>query len=75
MSRLMYAYLESKLDLEYKSDGPSFGWLSPEVVERIYAPKVLRLIGHGKHWILVTLSLSIGITSQTLPNILDRCSW
>lgn len=46
---------------------------SGEPQERIYARKVLRLIGHGKHWVLVTLLLSNVITNETLPIVLDRC--
>ncbi|QRG40784.1 hypothetical protein FDK38_005273 [Candidozyma auris] len=41
--------------------------------ERKYARKVLRLIGRGKHWVLVTLLLSNVITNETLPIVLDRC--
>lgn len=41
--------------------------------ERKYAQKVLRLIGRGKHWVLVTLLLSNVITNETLPIVLDRC--
>ncbi|AGO12779.1 AaceriADR312Wp [[Ashbya] aceris (nom. inval.)] len=41
--------------------------------ERQHARKVLRLIGRGKHWVLVTLLLSNVITNETLPIVLDRC--
>lgn len=40
--------------------------------ERKCASKVLELLGHGKHWLLVTLLLSNVITNETLPVILDR---
>ncbi|SGZ49928.1 CIC11C00000004656 [Sungouiella intermedia] len=46
---------------------------SGEPQERKYARKVLRLIGRGKHWVLVTLLLSNVITNETLPIVLDRC--
>lgn len=46
---------------------------SGEPHERHYARKVLRLIGKGKHWVLVTLLLSNVITNETLPIVLDRC--
>ncbi|CAK9439126.1 uncharacterized protein LODBEIA_P33500 [Lodderomyces beijingensis] len=41
--------------------------------ERKHARKVLRLIGRGKHWVLVTLLLSNVITNESLPIVLDRC--
>lgn len=41
--------------------------------ERYYSRKVLKLIGKGKHWVLVTLLLSNVITNETLPIVLDRC--
>ncbi|AMD19099.1 HBR198Wp [Eremothecium sinecaudum] len=41
--------------------------------EQKYARRVLRLIGRGKHWVLVTLLLSNVITNETLPIMLDRC--
>lgn len=41
--------------------------------ERKHARKVLRLIGRGKHWVLVTLLLCNVITNETLPIVLDRC--
>lgn len=47
--------------------------LSGEPAERKSAKKVLRLIGRGKHWVLVTLLLSNVITNETLPIVLDRC--
>lgn len=40
--------------------------------ERRDLRKVLRLIGRGKHWVLVTLLLSNVITNETLPIVLDR---
>lgn len=46
---------------------------SGEESERLYARKVLKLIGRGKHWVLVTLLLSNVITNETLPIVLDRC--
>lgn len=46
---------------------------SGEAHERKHARKVLRLIGRGKHWVLVTLLLSNVITNETLPIVLDRC--
>lgn len=46
---------------------------SGEPHERQYAKKVLRLIGRGKHWVLVTLLLLNVITNETLPIVLDRC--
>lgn len=46
---------------------------SGDASERKYARKVLRLIGRGKHWVLVTLLLSNVITNETLPIVLDRC--
>lgn len=46
---------------------------SGEPHERTHARKVLRLIGRGKHWVLVTLLLSNVITNETLPIVLDRC--
>lgn len=46
---------------------------SGDPYERKYARKVLRLIGRGKHWVLVTLLLSNVITNETLPIVLDRC--
>ncbi|OVF09514.1 putative d-3-phosphoglycerate dehydrogenase [Clavispora lusitaniae] len=46
---------------------------SGEPRERKHARKVLRLIGRGKHWVLVTLLLSNVITNETLPIVLDRC--
>lgn len=46
---------------------------SGDPLERKYARKVLRLIGRGKHWVLVTLLLLNVITNETLPIVLDRC--
>lgn len=46
---------------------------SGEPQERSHARKVLKLIGRGKHWVLVTLLLSNVITNETLPIVLDRC--
>lgn len=46
---------------------------SGDASERKYARKVLKLIGRGKHWVLVTLLLSNVITNETLPIVLDRC--
>ncbi|KAI5950607.1 MAM3 [Candida margitis] len=46
---------------------------SGEPSERKHARKVLRLLGRGKHWVLVTLLLSNVITNETLPIVLDRC--
>ena len=46
---------------------------SGEPSEQKYARKVLRLLGRGKHWVLVTLLLSNVITNETLPIVLDRC--
>ncbi|KAG7901072.1 hypothetical protein KL905_004590 [Ogataea polymorpha] len=40
--------------------------------ERKWAHEVLKLIGRGKHWVLVTLLLSNVITNETLPVMLDR---
>jgi len=45
---------------------------SGEGAERRHAAKVLRLLGRGKHWVLVTLLLSNVITNETLPIVLDR---
>ena len=45
---------------------------SGETSERKHAAKVLRLLGRGKHWVLVTLLLSNVITNETLPIVLDR---
>lgn len=42
-------------------------------LEQYYANKVLKLLGRGKHWVLVTLLLSNVITNETLPVVLDRC--
>ncbi|AET40009.1 Mam3p Ecym_5242 [Eremothecium cymbalariae DBVPG len=41
--------------------------------EQKHAQRVLRLLGRGKHWVLVTLLLSNVITNETLPIVLDRC--
>jgi hypothetical protein len=38
--------------------------------ERENAKKVLALLEHGKHWVLVTLLLSNVIINETLPIIL-----
>ncbi|KAL7663339.1 CNNM transmembrane domain-containing protein [[Candida] zeylanoides] len=46
---------------------------SGEPHERKHARKVLRLIGRGKHWVLVTLLLCNVITNETLPIVLDSC--
>ena len=46
---------------------------SGEPSEQKHAKKVLRLLGRGKHWVLVTLLLSNVITNETLPIVLDRC--
>ncbi|CAK7909467.1 protein Mam3p [[Candida] anglica] len=46
---------------------------SGEPQERKHARKVLRLIGRGKHWVLVTLLLGNVITNETLPIVLDNC--
>ncbi|RCK58237.1 Protein MAM3 [Candida viswanathii] len=46
---------------------------SGEPHERKHARNVLRLIGRGKHWVLVTLLLSNVITNETLPIVLDNC--
>ncbi|KAL6452869.1 MAM3 Protein MAM3 [Candida maltosa Xu316] len=46
---------------------------SGEPNERKHARNVLRLIGRGKHWVLVTLLLSNVITNETLPIVLDNC--
>ncbi|CAH2351358.1 protein Mam3p [[Candida] railenensis] len=46
---------------------------SGEPDERKHARKVLRLIGRGKHWVLVTLLLCNVITNETLPIVLDNC--
>jgi metal transporter CNNM len=40
--------------------------------EQRNSKKVLQLIDHGKHWVLVTLLLSNVITNETLPIVLDR---
>lgn len=45
---------------------------SGEGSERRHASKVLKLLGRGKHWVLVTLLLSNVITNETLPIVLDR---
>lgn len=39
--------------------------------ERDHADKVLRLLGHGKHWVLVTLLLANVVVNETLPILLD----
>ncbi|KAK6888175.1 Protein MAM3 [Candida tropicalis] len=46
---------------------------SGEPHERKLARNVLKLIGRGKHWVLVTLLLSNVITNETLPIVLDNC--
>lgn len=46
---------------------------SGDSTEKRHAQKVLKLIGKGKHWVLVTLLLSNVITNETLPIVLDRC--
>lgn len=46
---------------------------SGDTNERSHARKVLKLIGRGKHWVLITLLLSNVITNETLPIVLDRC--
>ncbi|KAJ5189237.1 hypothetical protein N7472_008251 [Penicillium cf. griseofulvum] len=45
---------------------------SGEAHERKNATSVLKLLNHGKHWVLVTLLLSNVITNETLPIVLDR---
>jgi metal transporter CNNM len=45
---------------------------SGEGHERKNATSVLKLLNHGKHWVLVTLLLSNVITNETLPIVLDR---
>jgi metal transporter CNNM len=45
---------------------------SGEGAEKRHAKRVLRLLGKGKHWVLVTLLLSNVITNETLPIVLDR---
>ncbi|EME49920.1 hypothetical protein DOTSEDRAFT_85203 [Dothistroma septosporum NZE10] len=45
---------------------------SGEGAEKKHAARVLRLLGKGKHWVLVTLLLSNVITNETLPIVLDR---
>ena len=45
---------------------------SGEGSEKKHANKVLKLLGKGKHWVLVTLLLSNVITNETLPIVLDR---
>jgi metal transporter CNNM len=45
---------------------------SGEGTERKNATSVLKLLNHGKHWVLVTLLLSNVITNETLPIVLDR---
>ncbi|KAJ5776544.1 uncharacterized protein N7511_001555 [Penicillium nucicola] len=45
---------------------------SGEGPERKHATSVLKLLNHGKHWVLVTLLLSNVITNETLPIVLDR---
>src|SRR4051812_20942090 len=45
---------------------------SGEGSERKNANSVLKLLKHGKHWVLVTLLLSNVITNETLPFVLDR---
>jgi CBS domain containing-hemolysin-like protein len=40
--------------------------------EKRDASKVLRVLRHGKHWILVTLLVSNVITNETLPIVLDH---
>ncbi|KAJ5550552.1 hypothetical protein N7535_001505 [Penicillium sp. DV-2018c] len=45
---------------------------SGEGTERKNAASVLKLLKHGKHWVLVTLLLSNVITNETLPIVLDR---
>ncbi|ORZ23036.1 hypothetical protein BCR42DRAFT_403830 [Absidia repens] len=39
--------------------------------EQYNADKVLRLLAHGKHWVLVTLLLSNVVVNETLPILLD----
>ncbi|AOA62333.1 Mitochondrial morphology protein [Komagataella phaffii CBS 7435] len=41
--------------------------------EQANAKEVLKLVGRGKHWVLVTLLLCNVITNETLPVVLDRC--
>jgi len=45
---------------------------SGEGSEKKHAAAVLKLLGKGKHWVLVTLLLSNVITNETLPIVLDR---
>lgn len=45
---------------------------SGEGSEKRHAARVLKLLGRGKHWVLVTLLLSNVITNETLPIVLDR---
>ncbi|KAJ5619833.1 hypothetical protein N7510_003817 [Penicillium lagena] len=45
---------------------------SGEGSEKKNAESVLKLLKHGKHWVLVTLLLSNVITNETLPIVLDR---
>lgn len=46
--------------------------LSGRPDEKKNAEKVLNLLKHGKHWILVTLLLGNVITNETLPIVLDH---
>ncbi|KAI7869968.1 hypothetical protein BDF14DRAFT_1777964 [Spinellus fusiger] len=39
--------------------------------ERLNATQVLKLLSHGKHWVLVTLLLANVIVNETLPIVLD----
>jgi len=45
---------------------------SGEGAEKRHAKKVLKLLGKGKHWVLVTLLVGNVITNETLPIVLDR---
>lgn len=45
---------------------------SGEGKEQRHAEKVHRLLGKGKHWVLVTLLLSNVVVNETLPIVLDR---
>jgi len=40
--------------------------------ERKNAQKVLGLLQHGRHWVLVSLLLGNVITNETLPIVLDQ---
>lgn len=45
---------------------------SAEGPERKHAQTVLKLVGKGKHWVLVTLLLGNVVVNESLPIVLDK---